>query len=153
MPLYLSENVTEDDYDALYVINHRAFEAGDIVMGLFPGGLDPSMRAENVQRFVSMRGWGSPTVKAAKVVDDQTGEICAFASLRLFDGPPFTSTEKSDVRYPHIGDDLRPFLEWVANSKNDRRREMKELQVPGPYGCVYLPTSCRTTFEALLTFT
>ena len=150
MPLYLSETVTEEDYDALYVINHQAFSAGDLLMGLFPGGLDPSTRAENVQRFASMRGFGSPTVKAAKVVDDQTDEICAFASMRVFEGPPFASNEKSNISYPHVSEDLRPFLEWFVNSKNDRRREMEGLQVPGPYGCTHLPSSCHPHLEAIL---
>ena len=136
MPLYLNENVTEQDYDALYEINHLAFTPGGLDLGLFPGGLDPATRAENVQRMVAMRGFGTPTVRTAKVVDDQTGEICAWASMRIFDGPPFMSKEKSDVRFPHVSDDLRPFLEWFTNLKNDRRREMVELQVPGPYGCM-----------------
>ena len=55
--------------------------------------------------------------------------------MRMFDQNPFFPAEDSDVHFPFA--DHREWVEWLFNSKNDRRRGVKELQVSGSYGCTH----------------
>ena len=136
MPFSLSETVTEQDYDQLFAITQNASLGHSQLPSLFDLGLDdPAVRAANVARWATYRGF--PTIKAAKVVDAETGQIVAFATVKDLAGPPFASATKSDVRIPHVSEEARPLLEWVNNCHNDRRREMAELQVPGRYLCMF----------------
>lgn len=135
MPLVVSEKIAEKDYDPLFVINYKAFSEEPALLALFPGGLTSSARQENVAGFKASLGWEDPHVAAAKVVDDQTGQICAFATMRLYKENPFSGSKNAEVHLLHVDEKNRAHLEWLFSKKNDRRREIKELQVPGSYEC------------------
>ena len=133
MPFTVSEHISEQDFNPLFIINYKAFSDEPALLALFPGGLDPTVRAQNVAGFKAGLGFGEAGVMAAKVTDTQTGQLVAFATLRIFDRNPFFPAEDGDVHLPFA--DHREWVEWVFNTKSDRRRGMRELQVPGPYGC------------------
>ena len=137
MPLVLSEQIEEVEYDSLFVIYYTAFSEVAILLAMFPGGLAPSHRAENLVRFKSHLGLEELNTVAAKVIDDRTGDICAFATMRMYDKNPFFPGENSEICLPWMGEDKRAYIEWVLNSRKKRRKDIKELQVPGSYGCMY----------------
>ena len=133
MPLVVSDKIEEQDYDPLFYIQYTAFSNEPAIIGLYPGGLDPSVRAKNVERFRNGMGFTDPQVSAAKVVDDSTGQICAFLVMWLYDKNPFVGRESSDIHLPDLEKKLRPWLEWFFNSKSDRKRDIAELQTSGSY--------------------
>lgn len=135
MPFILSEDIADEDYDPLFAIQYTAFSNQPALKACYPGGLDDAARSENVARFVNVLGWKESNVAAAKVVDDETGEICAFATMRLCDENPFSGAKESDIRLPQLDQGMRSAVEWTFNAKNDRRREFEALQVPGSYCC------------------
>ena len=79
MPLIVSTEIQEEDYDPLFYIQYTAFADEPAILALYPGGLDSSARAKNVEGFKYGLGFTDPHVSAAKVVDDQSGQICAFS--------------------------------------------------------------------------
>ncbi|MCJ1382386.1 hypothetical protein MMC17_005499 [Xylographa soralifera] len=137
MPLILSQTIEEKDYDALFTINYRAFADEPVLLALYPGGLDPSARAANLAGFKSGLGWTDPSVAAAKVIDNRTGQICAFATMRIYTQNPFLSTKDCDIQLPHVDAAQRPFLEWFFTTKSNRRRCIAALQVQTSYGCKF----------------
>ena len=137
MPLIVVDKIEEEDYDSLFSIQYQAFIAEPAITALYPGGLDASARSQNTAGFKAGLGWTDPQVAAAKVCDSSTGQICAFAIMRIYDKNPFSSAEDSDIHFPHVDTEKRAWLEWLFNTKNDRRRGFKELQVPGAYSCEY----------------
>ena len=144
MPFIVSEDIGEQDYDRLFVINYEAFSEEPILLALFPGGLDPSVRAQNVASFKAGLGFADVNVKAAKVIDDQSSQIVAFATMRLFGSNPFYPAEDSHVQFPFAEE--AEWVEWFFNYKTDRRREIEKLTRPGAYGCMFficVRCSCR----------
>ena len=137
MPLIISETIKDTDYDSLFAIDYKAFSDEPVILALFPGGLDPAARAQNVAGFKSELGIEDPNVKVAKVIDDQNGQICAFCVIRIWNENPYFPAKDSNLQFPHVDEDKRPFVEWVFNTKNNRRQEMKALQSPGSYGCKF----------------
>ena len=133
MPLIVSTRILEEDYDPLFYIQCTAFADEPAILALYPGGLDPSARAKNVEDFKHGLGFTDPHVLAAKVVDDLSGQICAFLTMRTHDKNPFTSRANSDIHLPHVDAKVRPCLEWFFNQRTDRKRDIKELQAEGPY--------------------
>ncbi|MCJ1381933.1 hypothetical protein MMC17_005045 [Xylographa soralifera] len=136
MPVFLSENIEEEDYDSLFEINYKAFHAEPILLALFPGGLEPSTCAVNVACFRTFVGGMEPHVAKAKVIDED-GRICAFATMQVHDENPFFGAEvkESAVHLPHIQENQkRLFLEWFIETKNIRRKQIIGLQVAGSYG-------------------
>ena len=140
MPFIVSEQIEESDYDPLFAIQYTAFVDEPVLLALYPGGLDPSVRAQNIAIFKTGLGFGDPNVAAAKAVDAQTGEICAFATMRMYDQNPFFPAKDSDVHLPWVAEDEKAYVEWIFNAKSDRRRNFEELQKPGSYGCMFQPT-------------
>ena len=135
MSLIVSEKIEETDFDRLFVIDYEAFSDEPALLAFSPGGLDPSVRVQNVAGFKAGLGFGKAGTVAAKVIDTKTGQIIAFATMRMFDQNPFLPAEDSDLQFPFA--DHREWVEWLFNSKNDRRREVKEVQVQGSYGCMH----------------
>ena len=135
MPLFISEKIEEEDYEPLFAIQFKAFVNEPALRAVYPGGLDPSSRAHNVARFKAALGFTRPNVRVAKVTDNETGQICAFATMPTYDENPLSGSEDSDIHFPHVDRKLRSSLEWIFNTKNDRRRYFKELQRPGSYCC------------------
>ncbi|KAL8830369.1 MAG: hypothetical protein Q9191_001479 [Dirinaria sp. TL-2023a] len=133
MSFSLSETIEVEDFEPLFLIQYKAFVNEPVLRELYPGGLEDSARSQNVARFKVSLGWTRPDVKVAKVVDDDTGQICAFATMPMFDGNPLTGAKDSEIRFPHVDSEYRPFVEWFFNTKNNRRRGFRELQLPGPY--------------------
>ncbi|MCJ1458963.1 hypothetical protein MMC28_009340 [Mycoblastus sanguinarius] len=133
MPFSLSEEILEENFDQLFVIQYKAISKDPVLKALFPGGLDPSARSQNIAGFKASLGWTRPHVAAAKVVDDVTGQICAFATMPMYDDNPFSGSKDSDIHLPQVDEKIRPFMEWLFNTKNSRRRDFKDLQVPGSY--------------------
>ncbi len=140
MPFVVTELIEDEDYDPLFQIQYKAFINEPAFVALYPGGLDPSARSQNTARFRASLGFSDPQVAVAKVYDDQNGQICAFATMRIFGGNPFSGAKDSDVKFPHVDGDKKVWLEWLFNTKNDRRRKFKELQVPGSYCCKFTHT-------------
>ena len=137
MPFSVSTKIEEDDFDPLFVIQFKAFFNEPALRALYPGGLDASARSQNVARFKASLGWTKPNVAVAKVVDDDTGQICAFATMPTYDHNPFAASEDSDIHFPQVDEKIRKSVEWMFNTKNNRRRDFEALQVPGPYCCMY----------------
>ena len=137
MPFTVSESISDQDYDRLFVINYTAFSDEPALLALFPGGLDPSVRAQNVAGFKSRLSFEDPHLLAAKAIDKQTGEIVAFATMWMSDENPFNPGPDSNVHLPFAEADKREWVEWVFKTRNDRRRGIRELQVPGAYGRTY----------------
>ena len=135
MPLTVSEEIAEEDFDSLFAIQYKAFSDQPALKACYPGGLSETARAENMARFISLLGWRESNVAAAKVVDDETGEICAFATMRVYDENPFSGARDSDLHLPHVEEGFRSAVEWTFNTKNNRRRGLESLQVPGSYCC------------------
>ena len=135
MALMVSEDIADEDFGSLFAIQYKAFSNQPAIRALYPGGLEDHARSMNVTRFIKALGWKESNVAVAKVVDGETGEICAFATMRVYDENPFSEAEESDVRLPQIDGAFRSAVEWVFNAKNNRRREFEALQVPGPYCC------------------
>ena len=135
MPLAVSEDIREEDYDSLFVIQYKSFAEEVVLSACYPGGLSDSARSDNVDRFVRVLGWKDTNVAKAKVIDEVTGDICAFATIRIYEDNPFLGKPKANHSMPQIDEPLRSAVEWVFNTKADRRREFEALQVPGPYGC------------------
>ena len=135
MALIVSEDIAAEDFGSLFAIQYKAFSNQPAIRALYPGGLDDHARSINVTRFIKALGWKESNVAAAKVVDGETGEICAFATMRVYDENPFSDAEDSDVRLPQVDETIRSAVEWVFNAKNDRRRGFEALRVPGSYCC------------------
>ena len=134
--LTVSEDIADEDYDSLFAIQYKAFSNEPVIKACYPGGLEDEARSKNVARFIKALGWKESSVAAAKVVDVETGDICAFATMRLYDENPFFGAKDSDFRFPEVDEALRSAVEWFFNTKNDRRRKFEALQVPGSYCCV-----------------
>lgn len=135
LALKVSEDIADEDFDSLFAIQYKAFSNQPAIRAGYPGGIEDHARSTNVARFVKRLGWKESNVAAAKVVDGETGEICAFATMRVYDGDPFSNAEHSHVHLPHVDGALRSAAEWVFNAKKDRRRGFEALQVPGSYCC------------------
>lgn len=135
MPFIVSEDISDDDFDALFAIQYKAFSNQPVLKACYPGGLEEPARRANVARFINVLGWKESNVAAAKVVDDETGEICAFATMRVCDENPFSGAKDSEIRLPHVDEGIRSAVEWVFNAKNDRRRGFEALQAPGSCCC------------------
>lgn len=135
MPLIVSEEIADEDFDSLFAIQYKAFSDQPALKACYPGGLSEPARSKNVARFIQLLGWRESNVAAAKVVDDETGEICAFATLRVCGENPFSGAGHSNVHLPHLDGEIRSAVEWTFNTKNSRRRGFEALQVPGPYCC------------------
>lgn len=135
MPFIVSEDIADEDFDSLFAIQYKAFSNQPALKACSPGGLDNPGRSENVARFIDVLGWKESNVVAAKVVDDETGEICAFATMRVCDGNPFAGAKDSDIHCPQVDEGMRSAVEWTLNTKNDRRRCFEALQLPGSYCC------------------
>lgn len=135
MPFIVSEDISDDDFGPLFAIQYKAFSNQPALKACYPGGLDDTARHENVARFIKVLGWREPNVAAAKVVDDETGEICAFATMRVCDENPFSGAKDSNTCLPQVDQGIRSAVEWVFNAKNDRRRGFEALQMPGSYCC------------------
>lgn len=135
MPFIVSEDITDKDFDSLFRIQHLAFSNQPAIKAFYPGGLAEATRSENVARFIEILGWRDTNTAAAKVIDDETKEICAFAIMRIYDDNPFYNVKDSVIRFPQIDEELRSAVEWTFNVKNDRRRGFEALQVPGSYCC------------------
>ena len=135
MALMVSEDIADEDFNSLFAIQYKAFSNQPAIRACYPGGLEDHARSTNVARFIKALGWKESNVAAAKVVDCETREICAFATMRIYDGNPFSDADDSDVRLPQVDEVLRSAVEWCFNAKNDRRREFEALQVPGSYCC------------------
>ena len=134
MPFVVSETIEEKDCDSLFEIDYKAFSYKPVILALFPGGLDPSARAQNLAALKSEIELTNPQVQVAKAVDVHSGQICAYCVLQIADENPYIPANPSIICFPHVDEDKRPFVEWVFNAKSNRRREMKELQAPGSYG-------------------
>ena len=101
MPLILREEIVDEDLDLLFAIQWKAFAKQPAIAAFFPGGLSEHARSENIARLVKILGLKEPNVAAAKVVDEESGEICAFATMRLYEEKnPFTSGKQIDVDFP-----------------------------------------------------
>ena len=137
MALMVSEDIADEDFGPLFAIQYKAFSSQPAIRVFNPGGLDDNARSINVARFIKALGLKESNVAAAKVVDGATGQICAFATMRVYDGNPFSDAEDIDVRLPQVDGTIRSAVEWVFNAKNDRRRGFGALQVPGSYCCVW----------------
>lgn len=135
MRFIVSEDIADADFESLFAIQYKAFSNHPALKALYPGGLAEPARSENVARFIKALGWKEPNVAAAKVIDDQTGEICAFAIMRVYAENPFSGAKDNDIRFPQIDKETRAAVEWAFNSKNNRRRSFEALQVPGSYCC------------------
>ena len=135
MPLIVSEDIADEDFDSLFRIQYMAFLNEPAITAFYPGGLAEDTRSENVARFIEGLGWRDSNTVAAKVIDDETKEICAFATMRVYNDNPFHNAKDSDIRLPQIDGELRSAVEWAFNTKNDRRRGFEALQVPGSYCC------------------
>ena len=133
MSFSISEKRAEEDFDPLFVIQYKAFFAEFALREVYRSGLEPCARSQNVTRFKAALVWVKPNVKVAKVVDGDTGQICAFATMPVYDGNPFPSSEESDIHFPQVEEKARAFLEWIRNTKNNRRRRFKGLQITGYY--------------------
>ena len=75
MSFIVSENIEEKDFDPLFVIDYKAFSDAPALLALFPGGLDPSVRAQNVAGFKAGLRFGEAGTVAAKVVDEKTAKL------------------------------------------------------------------------------
>ena len=148
MPLIVSDNISEQDYDPLFYIQYTAFADEPAILALYPGGLDPSVRPKNVERFKYGLGFTDPSVSAAKIVDNQSGQICAFLTMRRYEKNPFTGREDSDIQLPGLDEKVKPWLEWFFNQTTDRKRDVKELQAEGSYASAYI---CYFTAKSSLT--
>ena len=135
MPLIVSEDIADEDFDSLFAIQYKAFSNQPVLKACYPGGLSEPARSENVARFIKLLGWRESNVAAAKVVDDGTGEICAFATMRVCDNNPFSDARNSNILLPQVEEEFRSAVEWAFNTKNNRRRGFEALQVPGSYCC------------------
>lgn len=129
----VSEDIADEDFDSLFAIQYKAFSNQPVLTACYPGGLDDPARSKNVARFIKVLGWKDSSVAAAKVTDDETGEICAFATMRFYDENPFSGGKDSNVHFPQVDEGIRSAVEWTFNTKNDRRRGFEALQVPGSY--------------------
>lgn len=135
MTLVVSEDITDEDFDSLFRVQHMAFSKQPAIKAFYPGGLAEATRSENVARFIKILGWRDSNTAAAKVIDDETKEICAFAIMRVYNDNPFCNAKDSDIHLPQIDEELRSAVEWIFNTKNNRRRGFEALQVPGSYCC------------------
>ena len=149
MPFIISETISEQDYEPLFVTNYQAFSDEPALLALYPGGLDPSARAQNVAGFKSRLRFGDPNLLAAKAVDEHSGQTVAFATMWVSDENPFYPAEDGNVHLPFAEPDKREWVEWVINTRKVRRATIEALQVPGAYGRMYRGCSlCMQTFDS-----
>jgi hypothetical protein len=139
MAFVVSTQIEEQDYPALFEIQYLAFSEEPAILALYPGGLDPESFTKNVTSFKKGLGFADPHATAAKATD-KNGNICAFLVVRFFNSNPFCGTKGSDIHFPEVDDKDRPWLEWLFNTKNDRKGGVKELQQPGAYACKFHST-------------
>ena len=133
--LAVSEDIADEDYDSLFTIQYKAFLDEPAVKAFYPGGLEDHARSKNAARFIKALGWEESSVAACRVVNVETGDICAFATMRAYDENPFSGAENSDFCFPEVDEAIRSAVEWFFNTKKDRRRGFEALQVPGSYCC------------------
>lgn len=133
MPFIISENIADEDFESLFAIQYKAFSNQPALKACYPGGHDEPAHSANVARFIKVLGWKDSNVAAAKVVDEETGEICAFATMRVYDENPFPGAKDSEIHLPQVDAGIRRAVEWTFNTKNNRRRGFEALQLPGPY--------------------
>lgn len=138
MVFIVNDEIQEQDYAALLNIQYLAFSDEPAILALYPGGLDAVAFDQNVLRFKEGLRLKDPQVVIGKAMDKETGQICGFLVARLFEFNPFCGTESSDIHLPDLDSKDGPWVEWLFNRKNNRKKEIKDLQASSSYACKYL---------------
>lgn len=137
MPSFvLSKDISEADWDPLFVVDMHAFQNSPEVLALSPGGLSPSHRASNVSAF-RRNVFGGPVDRVyAKITEIESGQITSFISARIYRGPKGVidgdlATEPPPIELPGIEDiEDRKFFEWYWNTNRAALRGCQQMQVP-----------------------
>lgn len=131
----LGSDISEADWDQLFVVDMHAFQNHPEVLAFSPGGLD-SHRERNVIAF-KRSVFGGPTERLyAKLTDAGSNQIVSFISARVYRGPTGVidgdfAREPAPLELPQIEDtEDRKFYEWYWNTRRAALRHSKELQVP-----------------------
>ena len=97
--LTVSEDIADEDYDSLSTIQYKALLDEPAIKACYPGGLEDYARSQNVTRVIKALRWKDPSVAAAKVIDDETKDICVFATMRVYDENPFLAPRMANSIY------------------------------------------------------
>ncbi|OCL09526.1 hypothetical protein AOQ84DRAFT_375767 [Glonium stellatum] len=127
----LSTTISDDDFDALFVLNWKCFGNDPVMTAFSPGGLDPAHRSSNVEDF-KHGVFGGPTTDPerayAVLKDPNTNAFVAFISAKIYPGleginDRALAEEPEPISLPRIGDDEeREFYEWwVFDVVRERR--------------------------------
>lgn len=140
MPSFaLSTDISDEDWDPLFVIDMHAFQNSPEIMALSPGGLAASHRASNVSAF-KRSVFGGPVERVyAKVTENDSGQITSFISARVYRGPKGNidgdlAQDPPPITLPFI-EDLkdRKFFEWYWNLNRSAFRSCQEMHTPHVY--------------------
>lgn len=135
MRFIVSEDIADEDFGLLFAIQFKASSNQPAMIAFYPRGLVEPARSENVTRIIKGLGWKEPDLAAAKVVDEETGEICAFATMRIYNEHPFSGARDSNICLPRVDEGIRSAVDWTFNTRNNRRRSFEALQAQGSYCC------------------
>lgn len=129
----LSKDLTDSDWDPLFVIDWNAFLNFPELKALSPGGLFHTHRANNVAAF-KRSCFDGPTERIyAKITEAESGEITSFISARVFRSPTGNddTPTRSPIKLPQIEDAAdRAFYEWYWDRTLASIRGCGELHVP-----------------------
>ena len=132
----LRNQITEKEWEPLFVIDWKCFKDSPEVAALSPGGLDPACLAANVEGF-KRSVFGGPTERAfATISDTRSGDVVSFISCRVYRGPMGIidgdfAKPPPPIRLPQIKDsEDRAFWEWYWTSNRTMLRAFKKMQAP-----------------------
>lgn len=136
MPSFtLSTDISDTDWDPLFVVDIHAFQNHPEVLALSPGGL-ASHRDENLFAF-KRAVFGGPTERIyAKITETSSKEITSFISARVYRGPKGIidgdfAAELPPIQLPRIEDiEERQFYESYWNTRRTALRDDKAMQMP-----------------------
>jgi GNAT superfamily N-acetyltransferase len=132
----LSKDISDDDWEPLFIIDMHAFKNNPEIMAFSPGGLDPKVRDRNVTGFKAAVFGGQIERAYAKITETTSGEITSFISARVYRGSKGLidgdlAAEPPALRFPFIDDAIdRRFYEWYWNINRRILRGTEQLQVP-----------------------
>jgi len=87
--LNLCTEINDNAYDGekLFLICWKAFEDAPEIRTIYPGGIDPTYRTENVAKFKMGYTCGPVESYIAKVTEIGSNTISSFISGRIHNGP------------------------------------------------------------------
>ena len=137
MPVSIAYATDEDSSRAFEIENAAYANAGDAISGLlFPGPHPPDSTQKRSAEFVKAKA-ADPSTVWLKAVDDDTGEMIAFAEWHIYE----PDTPRPEPRPRQFGPGSNPEVcKWFFGSIDAKR---EQLMGDKPHLCEWIQTGQR----------